>query len=379
MATLSDRPHRPINVLVFETILAVGGAERVTYDLITRFDRSQVNVVVCTLYQPGVIGQWLADRGYPCFSHLMRFRFDPLGLVRLWRLTKEQDIDVIYLVSQPMTVVCASLIGWIRRIPTIPVLHTPEPMHTTIRRRLYRHLLRHQRFLIAVSESLKSHLVRVEGLRAESITVIRNGVDPDGDPDGGHGPGPPGLPFGPEHPLVGVVGRLEAFKGVDMFLRAAARVLESCPTTRFLVVGHGPDREELEAMAADLGIGGKVAFLGHRSDVFRVVGRFDVGVLCSRLEAMPLTVLEYMACGKPVVATDVGSIAEVVVDSETGFVIETDNLDKLVDRIVRLLMDSENRERMGRAGRERVLERYDVETSARATEEVITRAFHVSR
>ena len=117
-------------------------------------------------------------------------------------------------------------------------------------------------------------------------------------------------------PLAGIVAVLRPEKNHEMFLRVAAQVHEEVPEAHFLVIGDGPRRAELEALSAELGLSQCVHFLGKRPDVPELLNLLDVFVLTSRMEANPVSILEALATGKPVVATRVGSIPETVIDGQ---------------------------------------------------------------
>jgi len=156
------------------------------------------------------------------------------------------------------------------------------------------------------------------------------------------------------------VGRLQARKRHDLVLRALARV----PEVRLVLVGEGEERTRLERLAERLGIRGRVAFAGWVGDARTELRGADVFVLASDLEGLPLSVLEAMLARLPVVATDVGSVREAVVDGETGIVVPAGDLDAVIAAIGRLAADRALRERLGAAGRVRVRERFVAEKMA---------------
>jgi glycosyltransferase involved in cell wall biosynthesis len=174
----------------------------------------------------------------------------------------------------------------------------------------------------------------------------------------------------PEHPLqpgslIGTMGLLEPVKGHDVFLRSAARLTRRDPQLRFAIFGTGSQEQRLAALARRLGIGDKVEFPGFvtRNEA---LGRMAIFVVSSYLESGPLTLLEAMAAGVPVVATAVGGIPEIAVDGTAQLVPPGDDAD-LADAIARLLADADLRNRQARAARERVLAHYTPRATARAT------------
>ena len=159
-------------------------------------------------------------------------------------------------------------------------------------------------------------------------------------------------------------------KNHEMFLYVAALVQAKLPAARFLVVGDGPERAKLEALAKSLGIAAAVHFLGTRSDVPELLSLVDVLALSSRMEANPICLLEAMASEKPVVATRVGSVAETVLDGRTGYLVAANESQRMADRLLRLLTDPRRAAAMGRAGREHVIAHWSVERMVQGYQEL---------
>jgi glycosyltransferase involved in cell wall biosynthesis len=200
----------------------------------------------------------------------------------------------------------------------------------------------------AFAELLASRL----GFPRRKLTVIPHGVDV------------PKTPISPGS-LVGTVSLLEPVKGLDVFLRSAARLSRRRPELRFAIFGSGPEANRLASLARRLGIGERVEFPGYvpRSEA---LGRLAVFVVSSYVESGPLTLLEAMAAGIPVVATRVGGVPEIAAEGTAQLVPPGDDA-ALADAIARLLDDTGLRERQAWAARERVLAHYTPEACARAT------------
>ena len=128
-----------------------------------------------------------------------------------------------------------------------------------------------------------------------------------------------------------------------------------------LIAGDGPQRKDLEDLAVQLGLTGRVNFLGWRDDAVEIVGALDIFCMSSRWEGCPMVLLEAMAMRRPVVATDIGGVREIVINEETGFLVPLDEPRALADAILRLLEVDAERERFGEAGRRRVEERFSAE------------------
>jgi len=170
--------------------------------------------------------------------------------------------------------------------------------------------------------------------------------------------------------VVGAVSRLAWKKGIRHLLEATPRILEAVPDAHVVIAGDGPLRSELEAQAAALGVRDRVLFLGSRPDTIALMAAFDVFVLPSVVEGMSNALLEAMAVGRPVVATDVGGNPEVVVDGETGLIVPPNDPHQLAASIQKLLEAPELAAEMGAAGRQRVIERYQIDVMTRRIEEL---------
>ncbi len=161
--------------------------------------------------------------------------------------------------------------------------------------------------------------------------------------------------------LVGMVGRLTAIKNHALFLRSAARVLEKTANVRFLIIGDGELAVDLKQLADDLQIKDRVIFLGWRDDMASVYAGLDLVVLTSFNEGTPVTLIEAMASAKPVVATAVGGVPDIVLDGQTGILAPSGDADGLAVAMTDLLLDPGKRQEFGERGREFVREKYTKE------------------
>jgi glycosyltransferase involved in cell wall biosynthesis len=167
------------------------------------------------------------------------------------------------------------------------------------------------------------------------------------------------LPRPAEGPIVGSIGRLDRQKGYDVLVEALPRL----SGVTAVVVGEGAERAELTRRAAELGVEDRLLLPGWSDDARRALTTFDVFVLPSRFEGLPLVLIEALLAGVPVVATRVGSVGELVTD-ETGVLVPPDDPQALADAVQALLDDPERRARLGAGGRRRALERFTIERVA---------------
>jgi glycosyltransferase involved in cell wall biosynthesis len=174
----------------------------------------------------------------------------------------------------------------------------------------------------------------------------------------------------PSSSIVGVVGRLELEKGHPTLLEAWPLVLRAVPEAYLIVVGEGSRLDALLEIARDMKILHRVVFTGRRDDIPAVTAAFDVAVLPSYREAQGLTILEAMALSRPVVASNVGGIPEMIKDGVTGLLVPPHDPPALADAIVRLLRDHQLADTLGRAGHDLVHDRFCVQLMAKAVEEL---------
>jgi glycosyltransferase involved in cell wall biosynthesis len=161
--------------------------------------------------------------------------------------------------------------------------------------------------------------------------------------------------------VVGMMARMFPVKNHAAFLQAAVLINRVVPNTRFALVGDGPLRGYLEDLSQELGLGSKVTFFGEQRDVGTYLAAIDIAALTSETEGCSNSLLEAMALGKPVVATDVGGNREVVHHGETGFLIPPGDVEALAEAIITLLQHPEIARSMGQAGKEMVVSRFSLE------------------
>jgi glycosyltransferase involved in cell wall biosynthesis len=237
------------------------------------------------------------------------------------------------------------------------------PAKTAAFLQLERGLARASDAVVAVSPEVRDDLVELGVAPREKIAVIRLGLDLTtrlAAPEGARQSVRCETGVPPDAFVVAWLGRMTEIKRADDLLRAFARLLPTVPDGYLLVVGDGPLRAELEALAAELGIAASCRFIGFRSDVGAIYAASDTVVLTSANEGTPVSVIEAQAAGLPVVSTDVGGVRDIVADGLSGFVVPPGDVDAIAERLARLARDPALRAEMGRVGRERTGERYSV-------------------
>lgn len=218
--------------------------------------------------------------------------------------------------------------------------------------------------LVAVSPQVRDDLVALGVAPAEKFVVVRLGIELEervAVANGAREDARRLLGIPPDRFVVGWVGRMTGVKRTTDLLRALEALRGRGVDATLCLVGDGPDRLAFEEEAYRRGLARHCLSLGYQDDVARWYATFDAFVLPSGNEGTPVTTIEALASGRPVVATRVGGVPDVVGDGEDGFLVEVGDTDGLAERLARLAADPALRERMGAAGRERVLSRYDVD------------------
>lgn len=216
--------------------------------------------------------------------------------------------------------------------------------------------------LVAVSPQVRDELVRLGVAPAEKFTVVRLGIELEPrvrcEEDGMSVRRRIGI--GDERFVVGWFGRMTAVKRTEDMLGAVAALRERGVDALLLLVGDGADRAGLETQAFALGLARHCLFLGYQEDVAPWYAACDVVALTSANEGTPVAIIEALAAGRPVVATDVGGVPDVVADGVDGFLVEPGDTAALAERLELLARDDDRRRQMGENGRRRALERYAV-------------------
>jgi glycosyltransferase involved in cell wall biosynthesis len=237
----------------------------------------------------------------------------------------------------------------VEQLPLAPRTLTTRWLKRAISKRLAAH--------VAVGVKVARMVEADIGLPRGSVQTIYNGV-----PD--HGPAATRAAGGPT--IFGTLARLDHIKGLDLLLGAVAQL----PNAQLLIAGDGPDRDSIRAQAKRLGLGERLRLLSWTEHAHELFDEIDVFVLPSRLEGFPLSIVEAMLAARPVVATDVGSVREAVIDGVTGRVIQPDDVGALRDALGRLVGDAAEQRRLGDAGRTRALEHFTVDRMARQFEQL---------
>jgi L-malate glycosyltransferase len=336
--------------------LNVGGAEILAYRLAGQLG-GQYRFVFACLDEVGSLGAELRAQGMPIEALGRGTGLDMDCARRLAGFLRREKVDLIH-AHQYTPFAYSLLAGWLRRRP--PVLFNEHgrfhPDHRSFKRVIFNRLmLRRRDRVIAVGQAVRKAVIDNEGISPRRIGVIHNGVRLPVER------AEPAVRLAVRHELgvsedeflILLVARLDAIKDHATAIRALARVTATAPRTRLLIVGDGAERDQIQREIEARGLVRWVGMLGQRRDVDRLLGAADAILLTSLSEGIPVTIIEAMGYGLPVVATDVGGVREVVENGRTGLLASAGGDEELAQAILRLVSDVPLRREMGQAGRRR--------------------------
>ncbi len=365
--TTADRPH----VLTLTDTILLGGAERLALDLARRTDPERFRRTLCItrrrahgsrVYAAAELPMLRAE-GVEVLELGRRSRLDLRGWLRLVRYLRLEQVDVIH-AHKFGSNVWAAVLGRLCRVPVIIAHeHTWSFEGQALRRWLDRWVVGHlSDVVIAVSEADRERMIEIVRMPGERVLLVENGIQavPQGDGESVRR----GAGIGAGTPVLVSVSVLRPQKALDVMIRALAILRRVRPEVRLLIAGQG-DREPLSALVSELGLDEAVTFLGFRRDVANVLAAGDIAVSSSDYEGSPLAVMEYMAAGLPVVATDVGGVPRLVDHGRTGLLVPRRDPQALAEALERLLDNSVLARDMGERGRRRQQRDFSFETTLR--------------
>lgn len=344
----------PIRVVHLVTTLAIGGLEKVVLDLVRSRTRDVFSMHVICLDGSGVLQQGFSELGV-AVETIGTTGSVPIRILRLARRLKQLQPHVLH-THNPQAHLHGALAAKLAKVPV--VVHTKHGRGYPDRRLIAtfsRLASRWTSCFVAVSEDAANVARDSERVPAQKLCVIHNGIDVDRFA---------ARQARPAHAAgrAVTVGRLDPIKDQLTLLRAVRVVVDKNPAFQLDIVGDGPSRPELEAQRNALGLTGHVRFHGYREQVGPYLAASDFFVLSSISEGVSLALLEAMASGLPVVATDVGGNREVVVPGETGYLVPAGSPEALAEAMLNLQADTTVLERMGGAARRRVENQFNLRT-----------------
>lgn len=344
---------RRINLLHLITVLEPAGAEKLLVDITRKLDKSKFNLTVAYIYGPGTLAKEIRKVKVGVVDLSRKGKLDPLLLIRLVLLLRRKKIRILHthlLHASIVGRIAAKLAGITNIITTrhYSYYHKEKSLVSRIERKT---AIFNSDF-IAISSDVKKYMRGKEKYRSEKIVVLHNAVDL----SLFNSVDRLGISKPQDDLVVGSIGRLHPSKGYETLLRSMSYVIEKLPTVKLVIIGTGREKNNLEKLSAQLGVFDNVTFLGRKQplEIPGLLKTFNLFVLASNWEGFGLAVVEAMASGLPVVATNVGGLPEIVEDGQTGFLVPSRKPRVLAEKIIHLLQNPDLCLKMGKQGRRRV-------------------------
>ncbi len=358
--TLGERSHnRLLKILHIDPERNWGGGEAQVLGLLTYLCRKGHRNDLLT-HPGGRLFEQSGPLGVKRLSLVPRNDLDLRPVPAVRRLIRSEKYDIVHFHTKR----AHTLSLWLPRGPQCPKYIVTRRMDYPETKSWYTRYLYNRRVdgVVAISRVILELLVEA-GVEAGRIRLIHSGIDP----ERFVGCAAASAEAGREV-VVGIVAALEERKGHRYLLEAAAALKRRGHKIEYLVAGEGPVRRELEERVKALNLGNEVRFCGFVSDAPDFLSRIDIFILPSLYEGLGVAVLEAMAAGKPVIASRVGGLPELVADGETGFLVAPKNVDGLVEAIARLTDDESLAREMGRKGAARARANFSLEQMAAKNE-----------
>lgn len=346
----SSMESKKIKILYIITSMGIGGAEKLLLSYLEKLDKKKYEFYVCSLREkPDDLASKLAKNAV-VINLKIKNRFNPLIVLHILKLIRKIRPDIIHTHLFQSRVYGTIAHLFYRRSILITQKHSiVNPRKHSIFIFLEMISIRMNKVVIAISESVKSSLIKYEFVPQNKIFVLPNCIDNQSI-----------LNISDsvtiekkDELIIGTVGRLEKVKGIEYLLLAMTIILTKFPNTKLEIIGDGSQTNELKKITENLGISNSVRFLGKFADVIPFYKRMDIFVLPSVLEGFGIVILEAMAMGIPVVATDVDGIKEVVLNGESGILVPPKNHEAIANAVNYLIENLQVRERLITAGKKR--------------------------
>ncbi|MFH0810737.1 MAG: glycosyltransferase [Pseudomonadota bacterium] len=354
----------PIRILQLTHGLHFGGLERVVIDLSRRLNQDpRYEVQVCTVVLEGAQFKILKGEGIQVRHMGKKPGLDCSLFFKLARFFKAGRFDIVH-AHGPVAYFHGACAAKLARVPAFVYTEHGRDwdqlsLRTLLSERLAASLTTR---IVAVSAHARNCLMARERMPARKVEVILNGIDDSPFATARGEAIRKELRVAPDQPLVGFVSRLQPQKGPTYLIEAARLVVDRLPSARFVLTGDGEHRLQVEETIDRLGLRQSVVLTGWRSDIHDIISALDIFVLPSVWEGTPLVVLEAMAAGKPIVATEVGGVPAVLDNEQTALLVRPSDPAALAESIIRLLQDRALMARIGRQAREVFKQKYSLGT-----------------
>jgi glycosyltransferase involved in cell wall biosynthesis len=361
-----------INILHIYQNSKIGGVQQQLLSLLKAYNRDVFNPIFCCLGPRDAISKEIEKVGVEIVAlNRSRYHRFSLAIVRdLYRLMKQKNIHIVR-THRYRANLYGRLAAWLSGVPiTIISLHDNYNKDMRLERRIANKILsKVTDKMIAVSESIKKDIIQYDGIDSSKILVIPNGIDTEKfKPEGNFADISEELSFKRSDIVVGFVGRIVPAKGLEYLIDAFSYIKKGFTNSWLLIVGEGGIMGELRERTKKNNVQDSVIFAGKRRDIADVLSRTDIFVMPSIAEGLPNALLEAMAMGKPIVATMIGGIPEVIKNGFNGLLVPPRDPAALATAIKELIGNGQLSVRMGQAARDLVVNKYSIRETAQKWE-----------
>jgi glycosyltransferase involved in cell wall biosynthesis len=349
-----------MRILYIIDSLNIGGAEMLLLSMLRGYQAQHHDLCVA-YFTHGPLYDDIRSLNIPVHRLSTHGLADPRAVLRTLALIRDWKPEVVH-----THLIKSDLVGQVAAaLASVPVrvssVHSINPWRKKrVLSAISRRIASRTHAFIAVTEEVSEYTMRWSGYPAHKMVVIDNGVDLNRFDPSTVAPLDiiSALRNAPDSLLIGMIGRLQPPKGHDVLLRAAADVLAACPQIRFVIIGDGPLRPQIEAQRSALGLDDQVILTGLERDIPGALAALDMVVFPSIWEGLPVALLEAMAMQLPIVATTVGGIPDVLAGERGGLLVPPSDPPALAAALIRLLRDAELRQALGSQAREIIEKRY---------------------
>ena len=355
------KKKRKINILYLLTSFGIGGAEKVVARTVKKMDPAKYNIIVVALKKGSgklILELELADVQTLDFG--MRFKYDITVIWKLYSLLKRERIDIIYAFMFHPTIL-GRIIGKIARVPVILSSVRTMKQESRLRLKLDRLTSGISDRIVTVADSVYQFCRNQVGISEDKLLTIYNGIEV----EKYHCDRKYILD---SNVVIGCTSGLRKVNG-HPYLIEAANLLRG-RNIRYKIVGSGDEETKLKKMASDKNLADRIEFVGYSSDIPEQLKKFDIYVQPALYAGLSNSVLEAMASGLPVIATDVGGTSEAIIDGKTGFLVPPKNQEAIAEKITYLIEHPDVARRLGQNAKVSVREKFSVESMVNQTNQL---------
>ena len=348
---------RRLNLLHLNAGTKLGGTETMILRFLDNIDHNQFQAYVGAFFPGGELLDEADKRGAQTVLFKITSSANPIqllsGFVRLYKFLKKHKIDIIHMYGF-WTNIGGRIAAKLAKTPVIITgQRTEDNWRKSIHSFLDRFTSRWVDLYISVFNKGKELLVNRDRIPAEKILVVHNGIDLNW--------ANPVKSSEKHFSLIGMVAAYNQFKTQEVLIRAAPMILKKFPQAKFILVGCGNTEKKMSEMISNLGLNFHFSTWGFVKDIRQILSQLDIFLLATHSEGFPVSILEAMSMGIPVVASNVGGIPELVEDRVTGILVEPNCSEKLADAIIEILESPEKAKWMSEAAKERVKKHFTIE------------------